>query len=629
MSTSPYNEAGNLMQKIIMEKKSIKTLAFSKSKLKCKKSTYAQVCNTIQHKPILDSILNHNSGYLRKGIQFDKARNRGMVYVLLYELLFGKYKSIRGGGMLKRCIMKFEKDLNITKNEIVKDSKNQYTQSTASVPVFPRYVRVNTLKATVDEVVTSLTKSLLVADSSVDDVKHTHLYQDEHVPDLLVLSPKSSIQWYGHDLVTTGKVILQDKSSCFSALALVHGHHHGNNDNNNNDNDNDAPMGDFIDATAAPGNKTLHLAALIYDKILNSSSQRKNPKKKSKKVKVFAFDRSSSRIEILRERVSSLSPSVSLNDDEKQDTSTSSSSRMMKHKSDFPVEICPRHEDFLKVDPNDPKYKNVKSILLDPSCSGSGVVNSPDRIADSSSSTVKKEDEKRIETLSNFQLMVLKHAMSFPQVCRIVYSTCSIHQRENEDVVAASMQETNNEITDESTKWDLVSPMALTHWKRRGYKVDSLTQAQSDCLIRVNGMDGDDTNGFFVSYFERKFFTKETETNDIKSLVSVPSGVKSIYNGDFPLQITHNESNDSDLHKDSNEDSQKDSNETSHEDKNEKDVPPTKKATTGTKVIKPVPKKVAKKMEWKRRQNEQKASRLLKMKAKNSQIQSTKNDKSV
>jgi putative methyltransferase len=28
--------------------------------------------------------------------------------------------------------------------------------------------------------------------------------------------------------------------------------------------------------------------------------------------------------------------------------------------------------DFLHVDPNDPKYAEVKAILLDPSCSGSG-----------------------------------------------------------------------------------------------------------------------------------------------------------------------------------------------------------------------------------------------------------------
>ena len=30
------------------------------------------------------------------------------------------------------------------------------------------------------------------------------------------------------------------------------------------------------------------------------------------------------------------------------------------------------HKDFVRVDPYDPKYKDVKYILVDPSCSGSG-----------------------------------------------------------------------------------------------------------------------------------------------------------------------------------------------------------------------------------------------------------------
>ena len=61
----------------------------------------------------------------------------------------------------------------------------------------------------------------------------------------------------------SGKVVLQDKSSCFSALALVNGSDHD-----------DIVNGDFIDATAAPGNKTLHLAALAYDNIIK---KKQNP----------------------------------------------------------------------------------------------------------------------------------------------------------------------------------------------------------------------------------------------------------------------------------------------------------------------------------------------------------------
>ncbi len=214
MSTSPYHQAGKLLQQILSEKKSIKTVVFSKSKLICTKSTYAQVCETIQHKSIIDSILNYNSGYLRKAIQMDTLRNVGLVYVLLYELLFGKYHSIRGGGKVKRCIMKFNKELNETKSKVVKE--NQGSSKMLVVPVFPRYVRVNQLKATTEEVVNVLKKTL---DSSSDDNDanlsgdgRNVIYQDAHVPDLLVISPKASIQWHDSEIVKSGKVVLQDKS---------------------------------------------------------------------------------------------------------------------------------------------------------------------------------------------------------------------------------------------------------------------------------------------------------------------------------------------------------------------------------------------------------------------------------
>jgi len=34
--------------------------------------------------------------------------------------------------------------------------------------------------------------------------------------------------------------------------------------------------------------------------------------------------------------------------------------------------VSATHKDFLRVSPRDPKYKDVKYILVDPSCSGSG-----------------------------------------------------------------------------------------------------------------------------------------------------------------------------------------------------------------------------------------------------------------
>lgn len=571
MSTSPYHSAGKLMNQILLEKKSIKAVAFKKSKLTCNKATYATVCNTVQNKHNIDMILNDKGGKLRQAIEMDNARIPGMVYVLLSELLFGPYKSIRGGGKLKRLIMKQERLLKEAKATLVKsDDKRQM-----NIRVFPRYLRVNKLKASGEEIAKTLGDELAKR-SNIKDIEKS-IYVDPHVPDLVVLAPKTPLPWHELEMVKSGKVILQDKSSCFSALALVHGSH---------GDDNGAIHGDFIDACAAPGNKTSHLAALIYDQVKSL------PSKKSKKAKVFCFDRSSARLSILESRMSQLAPLVS------GEATTGT-------KTNFPVDICPTLQDFLKAEPSDKTFRNVKSILLDPSCSGSGIVNSPDRLGD-----VKEEDGNRIKSLSNFQLVALKHAMSFPNVNRIVYSTCSIHQRENEDVVAAALKETNESIEDESMRWMLVTPRILLHWKRRGFAHNDLTKEESDCLVRVNGLDGDDTNGFFVAYFERR----GSGFGGIKppSPMKVFEGVKGIYNGEFGSIVNSVQPCEKPEIKNTNKEkivvAPLQPNELSE----------TKEVKEVNKIVqkrKDVPKKAAKRLAWKRKQQEKKLERLKRQKA--------------
>jgi len=95
------------------------------------------------------------------------------------------------------------------------------------------------------------------------------------------------------------------------------------------------------------------------------------------------------------------------------------------------LNVEPINVNFLTVEPNDPKYSAATHILLDPSCSGSGIVNRLDHLLET-----KENDDtgqlERLTKLSNFQLTIIRHAMKFPLVTKIVYSTCSIHAMENE-----------------------------------------------------------------------------------------------------------------------------------------------------------------------------------------------------
>lgn len=77
----------------------------------------------------------------------------------------------------------------------------------------------------------------------------TSFTKDEHIPDLFLFAPQTSFQ--NEPAHISGKIILQDKASCFPAFVLS------------------PPAHDkcvAIDATAAPGNKTSHLSALMNGK---------------------------------------------------------------------------------------------------------------------------------------------------------------------------------------------------------------------------------------------------------------------------------------------------------------------------------------------------------------------------
>lgn len=49
--------------------------------------------------------------------------------------------------------------------------------------------------------------------------------------------------------------------------------------------------------------------------------------------------------------------------------------------------------------------------------------------------------KERLQALAGFQLRALCHALTFPSLQRLVYSTCSLCQEENEDVVRAALQQ--------------------------------------------------------------------------------------------------------------------------------------------------------------------------------------------
>jgi putative methyltransferase len=202
----------------------------------------------------------------------------------------------------------------------------------------PRFLRVNTLKTTTESVVEELSKIHMVA-------------KDDMVPDMLVLPPGTDL--HSHPLVTNGKVFLQGKASCMVAVALC-----------------PKPGWKVLDACAAPGNKTVHLAALM-----NGQGG------------IIAC-------ELNKERAKTLQHTI---------------------RRSGANNIQTVNGDFLDIDSNDPSYAEVRAILLDPSCSGSGI--STERL-DYLLPSHSRDDQddastsSRVLKLSAFQKKALSHALS-------------------------------------------------------------------------------------------------------------------------------------------------------------------------------------------------------------------------
>uniref|UniRef100_A0A0E0CHZ7 SAM-dependent MTase RsmB/NOP-type domain-containing protein n=1 Tax=Oryza meridionalis TaxID=40149 RepID=A0A0E0CHZ7_9ORYZ len=387
---------------------SIKSLVYSPS-VRNKRATFALVCQTLKYLPILKEVLA-STGVLTSKWK----KQEELVYVTAYDILFGQETATSGS--VEQLIMLHKDTIMAALEKMCLRRKVRSVEDLVSkkstVKPKPRFLRVNTLRNSTDSVIEELNKI-----HKVD--------KDELVPDLLVLPPGTDL--HNHHLVSDGK----GKASCMVAVALC-----------------PEPGWKVIDACAAPGNKTVHLAALMNG------------------------EGSITACELNKERTKTLQNTIQRSGANNIETING---------------------DFLDIDNNDPSYAEVRAILLDPSCSGSGI--STERLDHLLPSHSRGDQDdastsSRIRKLSAFQRKALSHALSFPSVERVVYSTCSIHQAENEDVVSSVLPLAS------SLGFELATP--FPQWRRRGLPVFE----GSEHLLRTDPEDG--LEGFFISLFVRK-----------------------------------------------------------------------------------------------------------------------------
>ncbi|KAK2070591.1 hypothetical protein P8C59_005075 [Phyllachora maydis] len=361
-------------------------------------------------------------------------------------------------------------------------------------PVYPRWVRINGLRTTVQQQLDTTLSQFAPSPGleSILDGEPDSYYVDKHVPNLLAVSP-------GRDLTKTeayrsGAIILQDKASCFPAYLLDPGPEDGH----------------VIDACAAPGNKTSHAADIMASRSAGGQ-------------KLHAFERDPGRAETLE--------------------------LMVKRAGAHGFTVIHKGQDFTKVDPTSAEYSKVGALLLDPSCSGSGMVGRDDDmpklhlptapradtsgrdgtkgrkrkracsqgkeaaapavlvVDDEGKTTVlasERDLESRIEGLATFQLAMILHAFRFPAARKVTYSTCSVYAGENEQVVLKAL---SSDVAKERG-WRILGRdrqvRGMREWPVRGaVTACDGDDEMADACIRANRDDGQGLMGFFVAAFVR------------------------------------------------------------------------------------------------------------------------------
>lgn len=407
-----------------------------------KKAVYALTMETLKKLPLLE-ILIEQAGLLPSDTHGEsenenKSENdrnttmaKAVMMVLVREMLWGRgLQDSHAGPAEQRVLNAKHTLLQLSATATARHQGLQtYREKMWKVASSrPRTGRVNTLKLSLQEALLHLGTALSSKAVSVDP----------HLPDVLIFPPNTDL--HDHPLVTSGSLILQSKASCIPAHVLS-----------------PHPGWTILDACAAPGNKTTHLASLMQGQ-----------------GKIVAYDKDPKRLQRLKQNISM--------------TGTDSL-------------IEPRCTDFLSVDPS----THCDAILLDPSCSGSGTfLSRMDYLLPSAASQRDGEawnleseaaySDERVKSLASFQSAALRHALSFTSVQRIVYSTCSVYIEENEGVVAS--------VLEEATALGFRLTRALPSWSRRGLPARGLDANDASMVLRTNPVE-DDTDGFFVALFLR------------------------------------------------------------------------------------------------------------------------------
>ncbi|XP_033125980.1 putative methyltransferase NSUN7 isoform X2 [Anneissia japonica] len=292
----------------------------------------------------------------------------------------------------------------------------------------PTYAWVNELKSSVANVVAELEEDGYQKLGCLDLLEEYTFAKDTHCSNVLVFSAQQREELSAHDLVKSGSLIIQDKTSCLGPHSLKSLLNEGE---------------DILHTMVGSGWTTAHIATLCNQE----------------KSTIYA---------------------CGVKTDEKLDQLTINMERLGIHN----VKLI--KEDFFELQHTDPRFKNVKLALVTPQDSRSGITNPVEYIIhEGEDASILRElsqentDEDKLDGLVSRHMDTLKHAMKFPRVQAVVYTTCSIHEAENENVVTKVTEYLNARNAGSRNNFRLIPPVLPLTQK-------DLENQTSDRFLKIN-----------------------------------------------------------------------------------------------------------------------------------------------
>ncbi|XP_041800623.1 putative methyltransferase NSUN7 [Chelmon rostratus] len=470
------------------------------------RTAYELAFNTLKYQELLEDIMIDSCFYLTQIMPDDQM---SLVAVMLYDFQDRKFLPWQRQGEdeiiqevrdVESYLLRFKTKLAASlarcriKHDlpsiecILPESVKMRQERSSSLPL---HAWVNTLKSSLDEVQRVLKSAGFSQVKSVGQLEGETFCQDLHCGDILVFPAQLKAQLYSTKLLSNHKLIIQDKSCGLGPNAVC----------------SLLPEdGDVLMVGSFSGLTVSHTASLIAAK--HEANGKNQPT-----VYVCVGDCTSGQREELQQIVTAMG---------------------CKN-----VKLIP--EDFQSLDKwGDKRLQKVRIILLTPKCSVSAVSNPVEFILQENGDTDLLQDlsqgsiaQSKLEALVAQQRKDIHHALKFPKVLAVVYSTCSSYPLENEEVVSRALEQANFRSEQEGEPKQANFRLSPSPFSILGHAEDP---EETDPFFMLESSE--ESNGCFLAVLKRE---PEPEVKEAPHDVLVRANAKGILDRIGSKQLTRKE----------------------------------------------------------------------------------------